>query len=86
MANEPVYPIGSPHAPSSQMEGLRAGLQQELELARALLPRVGGANQRRRELHDLDRKISSEQSKIRGDASRNHFTVGRELTEAQRNT
>ena len=61
-------------------------LRSEMEQIRGLQPRVVKVSQLRKELKELDRKISSEESKLGGgDGGRSHHIVNRELQEAQRN-
>lgn len=62
-------------------------LRSEMEQVRALQPRVVKVSQLQKELKELDKKISSEESKLGGgDSGRSHHIVNRELQEAQRNT
>ena len=61
-------------------------LRSEIDQVQALKPRVVKVTQLRQELKYLDRKISSEESKLGGgDGGRSHHVVNRELQEAQRN-
>ena len=61
-------------------------LRSEMAQIRALQPRVVKVSQLRKELKELDRKISSEESKLGGgDSGRSHHVVNRELQDAQRN-
>lgn len=61
-------------------------LRSEIDQVQALKPRVMKVAQLRQELKYLDKKISSEESKLGGgDSGRSHHVVNRELQEAQRN-
>ena len=69
-----------------RVEGELNQFRSEMEQIRGLQPRVVKVSQLRKELKDLDRKISSEESKLGGvDGGRSHHIVNRELQEAQRN-
>lgn len=69
-----------------RVDGELNRLRSEMEQIRALQPRVVRVSQLRKELKELDKRISSEESKLGGGASvRSNHIVNRELQEAQRN-
>lgn len=69
-----------------RVDGELSQLRSEMEQVRGLQPRVVKVSQLRKELKELDRKISSEESRLGvGSGGRSHHIVNRELQEAQRN-
>ena len=83
---EKVGIIRKAEADVQRVEGELNQLRSEMEQVRGLQPRVMKVSQLRKELKELDRKISLEESKLGGgDGGRSHHIVNRELQEAQRN-
>ena len=83
---EKVGIIKKAEAEVQRVEGELNQLRSEMEQIRGLQPRMVKVSQLRKELKDLDRKISSEESKLGGgDGGRSHHIANRELQEAQRN-
>ena len=67
-----------------QVEEKQSGIRSTLEQVRGLQPHVTQTSQLRRDLEELDARISSEESKLGGsDSSRSQLVVHRELQEVQ---
>ena len=67
-----------------QVETDQSQFRSTLETIRALQPRVAEVSKLRRDLEELDQRISVEASKLVGsDSSRSQITVNRELQDAQ---
>ena len=70
---------------SSKAKAEQTRLQSELQSVRELQPRVGKATHLRGALKELDRRISSEASRIGvGGSTRSQVMVNRDLQEANR--